>query len=100
MNDRQDTAHDTQDDPCAEFGPTQRWAVVWFFSVIALGLFMTYRLSNLDRWMYDNNAETFNTESIRENRLAFTSVRSEQSDPRQQGDYFSALGKLERVNED
>ena len=78
-------------DPCGEFGPTQKWAVVWFFSVIIIGATAVYHLSKVDRMMYDTNAEFFDYGAYRENRKAQSSLRGDSFDPRSHGDLNSVL---------
>ncbi|MBL7662044.1 hypothetical protein JNK13_04745 [bacterium] len=70
------------EDPCGEFGPTQRWALVWFVAVLAIGSFATYTFSQTDRWMYDNNAEFLDYQAYRENRNAIYSLAAERVDER------------------
>lgn len=70
------------DDPCADFGPDQRWAVVWFISVIVIGVAATYGLSKVDRFNYDTKGRFLDNEKYRQNRLATTSIGSESIDPR------------------
>lgn len=84
----------TQLDPCKEFGPSQKKALIWFFAVIIIGAALTWRLSKVDRWMYDNNGEYLNYEAYRDNRNAATSVAMEPGDPRKYGDITTAREKL------
>lgn len=78
-------------DPCGEFGPTQKWAVVWFCSVIVLGAVFIWNLSKIDRMMYDTNAEFYDYGAYRENRQAQASLRGDSFDPRSHGDLASVL---------
>ena len=80
-------------DPCADFGPIQMRAIVWFFCVILFGGFLTYKLSSIDRWMYDNDGETFDRLAHQENRRALFGISSEHLDPRQNGSYVAAAKK-------
>lgn len=82
------------EDPCAEFGPAQRAALVWFAAVIVIGMALTYKLAGIDRWMFVHNAETLDYHAYKENRRAATTIASEQLDERQAGDYVSAIEKL------
>ncbi len=84
------------EDPCAEFGRTQKYALVWFFCVILGGVLLTAKLSNIDHWMYAHNGEFLDYDQYRENRQALTTVPSERVDPRQKGSIDVAI---ERVNE-
>ncbi len=77
-------------DPCGEFGPAQRSAVVWFVVTLIGGVLLTARLSGIDAWMYATNAQVLDFEKYKENRAAFTSLASERSDPRSRGDIGSA----------
>ncbi len=76
----------TGTDPCADFGPTQRWALFWFVAVLLGGVTIVYKFASIDRWMYDNNAEFLDMKQYKENRVAQTSIPSESIDPRSQGD--------------
>ena len=76
-------------DPCGEFGPAQKWAVVWFIAVIIFGSVMTYQLSKIDSHLYHTNAEYLNMADYKENRLSQTTIASERFDPRAHGDYSS-----------
>ena len=84
------------EDPCAEFGATQRWAFVWMVFAIVFGSFLTYRLALQDRWMYDNNGEFLDYTSYKENRRTFSSLASDGVDPRKK----SNLAALEKVLQD
>ena len=77
-------------DPCADFGPAQRTAVVWFIVMVLGGALLTARLAGIDAWMFVNNAEVLDYEKYRENRAAFSGLASERSDPRSRGDLSSA----------
>ena len=89
------------DDPCGSFGPDQKWAVVWFFSVIIGGAIFTSQLARIDEWMYRSNGEVrvFNARLIdfdvaRENRRAATGIASERNDPRADGSFGRARASL------
>ncbi len=77
-------------DPCGEFGPTQRWALVWFFGAIAIGAFLTVKLATFDRGYYDSDGYVLDYDVYAENRGAFTSVGTERVDPRARGSYGAA----------
>lgn len=83
--------HATSDDPCKEFGPTQKWALVWFFSVILIGCAVVYNFARIDRFMYDSNAEYYNYQSYHENRLSQSTIRGDSVDPRSHGDSVSVV---------
>jgi hypothetical protein len=78
-------------DPCGEFGPVQKSALAWFFSVIAIGVFAVYQLCKIDRHMYDSNAETLDYSAYRDNRLAQVGIRSDLIDPRSHADSVSVI---------
>ena len=82
-------------DPCAEFGPVQMRALVWFFCVILIGGALTFKLSKIDRWMWEHDGETLNREAHVENRHALFGIQSEHLDPRQNGTYVAAASKTE-----
>lgn len=81
-------------DPCGEFGPVQRSAVVWFLVMTIGGMLLTARLCGIDAWMYANNAQILDFDKYRENRAAFTSLPSESGDARSRGSYGAALDQL------
>jgi len=81
-------------DPCADIGPEQRKAFIWFVAVIIIGVALSFQLASIDRWMYDNNGELFDLAKIRENRRAGTSLPSERLDERLNGNYSEAVTKL------
>ena len=70
------------EDPCGEFGPVQRWALVWFVLAIAVGITMTIVLSRVDRFNYDTKGVYLDYNKYRENRLSTTTIGSERNDPR------------------
>ena len=82
------------ENPCGDTGPVQRWAVVWFLSVIVLGTIGVCKLSKVDRWMYDYNAEVLNYDKYEENRRAFTNVPMGDNDPRAFGGLAVARSEL------
>ena len=86
-------AHEVED-ACAEFGPVQYRALVWFFSVILIGMGLTYTLRMTDLHNYMTNGEYFDNDAYRENRLSSTSVASEPMDERAHGDLPTAASKL------
>ena len=83
------------EDPCAEFGPTQKWAVVWFLSVLVITALLVCKLSEIDRKMYDTNAECLDYDQYRANRASSFGLKSEAVDPRQRGSYSEAVSLSE-----
>lgn len=77
-------------DPCGEFGPTQRWATIWFFAVIAIAVGAIYTLRNTDYYNYRTNGEFFNYDSYRQNRFGQNGIRSDSLDARADGRYGRA----------
>lgn len=69
-------------DPCAAFGPTQRWALVWFVASILIGITLVCVLSRVDRFNYDTKGIFLDYDQYKENRRAITSIPSEEIDPR------------------
>jgi hypothetical protein len=86
--------HTQQMDPCAQFGPVQKRALVWFVVIILIGSALVCKLARVDRWMYDNNGEFLNYKAYKDNRTAATSVASEPSDPRMFSDLNTARTRL------
>jgi|GEM_PF-5228766 len=84
-------------DPCGDFTSVQRNAIIWFVTVVALGLFVVSRFTMMDRWMYDNNAEFHDPAALKENRYATGAIQSERLDPRQGGDMMTSLAKMNPV---
>ncbi len=93
MSDNYDT-HSINSDPCASFGARERWAAVWFVSVVLVGSVLTYSLAKIDRFNYDTKGVYLDNAQYRENRLATTSIGSEKLDPRAR----SILSSKELVN--
>jgi len=73
-----------ENDPLGEFGPNQKSAVVWFFSVVAIGLAMVYILSGIDRTMYDTDAEFIDYSQYNSNRIASHMLATDTLDERQE----------------
>lgn len=69
-------------DPCGEFGPTQRWALVWFISVIAIGIAVSYTLCQIDARMYATNAEFFDYFKYKDNRYSAIRIEGDGFDER------------------
>ncbi|MCB0346066.1 MAG: hypothetical protein KDD66_13175 [Bdellovibrionales bacterium] len=84
-------------DPCGDFGPTQKYALVWFFCVILGGVLLTMKLASIDSWMYANNGEFLDYQQYRENRRALTTIPSERVDPRQMGSIVTAEERIEAL---
>ena len=80
-------------DPCAEFGPDQRWAVVWFVLILIGGVTFVRVLSHIDEWMYAHNAEFLDYDAYADNRFSHTSIRSAPMDPRARGDLQTAYDR-------
>ena len=85
------TPLDQAEDPCAGFGTTQRWAVVWLLGVLIAGSILVTRLARIDTWMYATNAEFLDYDKYRENRLSQTLIASEGVEPASRGGLNSAL---------
>lgn len=83
-------------DPCGSFGATQFWAMVWFFSVVAIGAGLAYTLCNTDYYNYATNGEFFDYAAYRDNRSSQTHIPTLADDRRMHGDLGTAL---ERLNE-
>lgn len=69
-------------DPCGEFGPTQRAALVWMIGSIAFGIFLTAFLAAYDGYLYESKGRWLDYQKYSENRKALSSIPSEGSDPR------------------
>lgn len=88
-------------DPCGKWGKDQRWALVWFFSVIIFASVLTVTLSRIDSWMYYNDDQVnivgvklLDDEKYYDNRKASFSIPSERSDKRARGSYNKAVTSL------
>jgi hypothetical protein len=57
-------------DPCGEFGPTQKWALVWFLGVLVLGTMFVNFLMRTDRHMYRTGGDPLDYAAYTENRVA------------------------------
>lgn len=82
------------EDPCGEFGDTQKWAAVWFVVLTGIGVALTVFLAQRDRWMFDNNGELLDNVAYRENRLTSTSLKGETFDSRKDSTYGAVVEKL------
>lgn len=83
-----DTTHGHESlvkDPCAEFGPVQIKALLWFFGAVLLGGTLVANFARIDAWMWDTNAEFFNYNAYRENRKSATSLAGDSIDERAHG---------------
>ena len=80
-----DSQTNSVEDPCAEFGPVQRNAIIWFVFVVIGGGILVSQLARIDSWMFENNAETLDYGKYRENRVSQYSMGSDDVDPRSQG---------------
>lgn len=87
-------ASTTVQDPCAEFGPNQRWALVWFLAIVFGGIVLVTQFARMDSWMWENNADFMDWKAYKENRIAHTTIPSERTDHRSAGDYSTAAGDL------
>lgn len=83
-------------DPCGEFGPTQRWALVWFIGVLLGGSALVAVLASIDNRMYTSGAEFIDWNRYRQNRTASTTIGAERIDPRTVGDIATARTRVER----
>lgn len=72
------------------WGPTQSWAVVWFYGALLVGGSLTYFLSGVDHFLYQTNAETLDYNKYRNNRRSLTSIPRDSVDPRVFGDLRKA----------
>ena len=81
-------------DPCGEFGPTQRWALVWFFSVIVLGVAVVCTLRFTDYYNYINNGEFFDYNAYYENRASQTHIPTMADDSRMHADLATIESRL------
>ena len=88
--------HAAAADPCGDYGPTQRWATVWFFAVLAIGMVAVFIFRNTDYFMYHTNAEFYNYSAFQEARQAQYNIRSDSVDERSQGDYATAVQHISR----
>lgn len=77
-------------DPCAEIGPNQRWAFVWFVAILIIGTVATVKFAGMDKWMWEHNADWMDWDKYKENRVAHTTIPSERNDRGSEGDYASA----------
>jgi len=82
------------DDPCGSFGPVQRNAYIWFFSIMLLGSLLTYFLAGIDRRMFDTNGEHLDLAAYRQNRAAHSGIASEVVDVRQRATLTTAQKRL------
>lgn len=89
------TSNNEIKDPCAEFGPTQKWAVVWMLSVIVLGSLLTYKLACIDGEQYDKKGVYLDYDAYHKNRDAQSGLASERIDSRQKVDYATTQKGLE-----
>ena len=78
-------------DPCAKHGPTQQWAIVWFFGAIAIGAIAAAKFSSIDDFMYKTNAQMLDYNKYTANRVSSTTLMTEEVDPRTMGDFASAV---------
>ncbi len=85
-----------QKDPCGDFGPDQRWAVVWFFAILIIGLTAVVKLRDTDAYNYATNGEFFDYAKYRSNRVSQTYMASEGVDERAHGDLATAVNNLSR----
>ena len=76
--------HSETSDLCAGLNIWHKKAIVWFFGAIALGVFVTCKLSAIDKKLYDTKNPYLDMEEYRINREASNSLPSEHIDPRQQ----------------
>ena len=84
------------EDPCAEFGPTQKWALVWLIVTLVGASALTYKLSRIDRHLIDSGGVDLNNEASRENRAAASSIASESVDSRQRANLASVEEQISK----
>ena len=77
--------HSSVSNPCGEFGPTQRWALVWFFGAIIIGTTFAYVMAFTDFYNYSVNGEFFKYDSYSANRFGQNGIQSDSLDPRSDG---------------
>jgi len=87
--------HNSEDhstvDHCADFGPVQKRALLWFMCAIIAGGLLTYKLCSIDGNMYETGGDTLDYVAYRENRVGSRSIGSEQIDPRMHSSYTTAV---------
>ena len=81
-------------DPCGDFGPDQRYAVVWFFAVIIIGLAAVFTFRNTDAYNYATNGEFYDYAKFRANRVSQTHIASDGVDERSNGNLSHAVNAL------
>lgn len=96
-----DHSHSSADhrDPCGDFGPTQRWALVWFCAVIAIGASVSYTLCQIDSTMYATNAEFFDYAKYKDNRYSAIRIKGDGYDERAHATVTDAKRALLALNE-
>ena len=70
------------EDPCKGWGPTQRWALVWFIAIVIGGSIFVCKLSSIDKQIIAIKGDLLDYDAYRKNRLAQAGVKREFSDPR------------------
>ncbi len=86
--------HHSVTDPCGSFGPDQRWAVVWFFCILFIGIGAVRLLRDTDNYNYKTNGEFYDYSKYRSNTVSKSHIPSEVSDDRMHGGYGDAVKKL------
>ena len=74
---------------------SDRWAFIWFFSVLIIGTIAVCTFKKIDRKMYDTNAETLNYRDYKQNRKAFSKIGTERSDARAHANLSTVSEKLD-----
>ncbi len=79
-----------------ELTADNRFAFIWFFGALIVGIFLTMKFSAIDRAFYDGEIKILDEGKFHENRLAGTTLSSERIDPRQLSSYANAVENLQR----
>jgi len=74
---------------------SDKWAFIWFFSVLIIGTITVCTFKTIDRKMYDTNAETLNYRDYKQNRKTFTKIGTERSDARAHANLSTVSDKLD-----
>ena len=81
-------------DACGDYGPNQRWAAVWFFGVLIIGLIAISTLRNTDFYNYSTNGEFYDYAAYRSNKVGALYIGSDAVDERAHGDLASVTAAL------
>lgn len=73
----------SNEDPCAINTPERRWAFLWAFGAIIIGVLLTCKLSEIDSYLYSKKGDVLiDYDAYRDNRTTFSSLPSESVDQR------------------